>query len=122
MTSTDVYQQAGLPDPHRGYLLTEHVAALLSAHGPGPVSQATVMDYVRQSRPGGRYETRPLRAPSGHFGPGGASVEPTRGRPFWAPGEGETLAQVEAELVAWRKGMPGRGAGGGRPRRVEGGR
>ncbi|MER7331711.1 MULTISPECIES: hypothetical protein [unclassified Micromonospora] len=117
-----------LPDPRRGYLLAAHVAALFTAvdrenNPDAPViSPATVLDAVRKSRPGGRYAHRPLRPPSGYVGlPPGQVPEFRSGSavPYWAPwADGETLADVEAELIAWRRGMTGRGVGGGRPRKT----
>lgn len=113
----------GLPDPRAGYLLAVHVAALFEEadrERPGValqgISPVTVLAAVRKSKPGGRYASRPMRLPSGYIG-----GDPVKGggAPFWAPGEGETLADVEGGLVAWRKGMPGRGVGGGRPRKSD---
>ncbi|MEU0078515.1 hypothetical protein ABZY58_11515 [Micromonospora tulbaghiae] len=119
-----------LPDPHRGYLLAAHVAALFTAvdrtkNPDAPaISVETVKAAVRQSKPGGRYAGRPLRAPTGYVGMQPGQVPAFRSGtslPYWAPGPRETLAHVEAELIAWRRGMPGQGVGGGRPRKHTGG-
>lgn len=115
-----------LPDPRRGYLLAAHVAALFTAvdrerNPDAPeISPATVLDAVRKSRPGQRYASRPLRAPTGYVGLPPGQVPAFRSGlavPYWAPGPRETLGYVEDQLAHWRRGMPGRGAGGGRPRK-----
>ncbi len=67
-----------------------------------PLSKETVWDYVKRSRPGGRYAERPMPAPVG----GVRTL-------IWMPGEGQTLADLERELRVWFTGRPGHGAGGG---------
>ncbi|MFG3602556.1 hypothetical protein [Micromonospora chersina] len=115
-----------LPDPRRGYLLPAHVAALFATvdrerNPDAPaISTETVLDAVRKSKPGGRYASRPLRAPTGYVGLEPGQVPGFRERvgvPYWAPGPRETLAKVEAELMEWRRGMVGQGVGGGPKRK-----
>lgn len=128
MTSSRPDYPPTLPDPRRGYLLPGHVAALWHAvdreknADARPVSPDTVLDAVRKSKPGGRHAHRPLRPPTGYVGlePGQVpGFQQRSGPPYWAPGPRETLARVEAELMAWRRGMVGQGVGGGPKPRTE---
>lgn len=66
------------------------------------VRAKTVSQYLTESRPGGRYEQHPFPAPSGYIGRS----------PWWA------CERVD-EIRYWDAARPGRGVGGGRPRKVE---
>lgn len=72
------------------------VYAALDASKPGD---------ARTGRKPGRYAGNPVPAPDGYLGQGRNG-----NRPWWR-------AERAGELAAWRESLPGRGAGGGRPRR-----
>jgi hypothetical protein len=61
----------------------------------------TVTKYLSESRPGNRYESHPFPSPDGYVGQ----------NPYW-------VHDRVAELEEWARNRPGRGAGGGRPRKV----
>ncbi|SCE91503.1 hypothetical protein GA0070607_3161 [Micromonospora coriariae] len=64
------------------------------------VKPRAVYSWLQRSRPGGIYANRPFPAPAGYHGR----------QPYWLPRQ---LPAVDE----WRRSMPGRGAGGGRPPR-----
>lgn len=99
------------PDPPR--LSVADVAALFTEAGY-PVTSSTVSWYVSNSvpDPDGRRQPRSRRYADN---PIPMPLRDDRGRPYWQPEPGQTLDDVKAALLAWRRSLPGRGAGGGRP-------
>lgn len=71
------------------------VAAILG------VRAKTISQYLSESKGDGRYVDRPFPAPDGYIGRG----------PWW-------YRRREREIRAWASARPGRGVGGGRPRKV----
>jgi hypothetical protein len=72
----------------------EAVAAVLS------VKAKTVSQYLVESRPPGKYASHPFPKPDGYIGRG----------PWWR-------REREQEFRDWASSRPGRGRGGGRPRK-----
>lgn len=70
------------------------VAALIG------VKPKSVSQYLVESKPPGRYAKHPFPMPDGYIGRG----------PWWR-------VERTAEIKEWAANRPGRGAGGGRPRR-----
>lgn len=73
----------------------EAVAAILS------VKAKTVSQYLVESRPPGKYADHPFPKPDGSIGRG----------PWWK-------REREQEFRDWAAARPGRGRGGGRPRKL----
>lgn len=78
------------------YLTLADLAQLLG------VQTETISFYRAHSKPGKRYADHPFPAEDRKFGRS----------PVWSPGRAE-------EIKTWDKERPGRGSGGGRPRKDE---
>lgn len=78
------------------YLTLADLAELLG------VKSETISFYRAHSKPGRRYANHPFPAEDRLYGR----------TPVWAPGRVD-------EVKAWDAGRPGRGAGGGRPRKAD---
>ncbi len=70
-----------------------------------PLAAATISAYLRDSRPGGRYQDTPIPAPTYDNDTAVRSGQ----HPRWIPEEGETLADLEQRLRAWFASRPVRG-------------
>jgi len=78
------------------------VAAILgeATGADRPLKDKTVSQYLVESREGGKYEKHPFPTPDGYIGRG----------PWWR-------REREQEIRDWAAARPGRGKGGGRPRK-----
>lgn len=88
---TQVSNEEGMPVLDR-----TAVAAILG------VRPKTISQYLSESKGDGRYVDRPFPAPDGYIGRG----------PWW-------YRRREREIQRWAASRPGRGVGGGRPRKAK---
>lgn len=111
------------------FLTVNSVARLFSEHAGKDISERTVRNFVYESQKppeGGRprrYVKKPIPMPQGLANDGTPTAELARGvKAVWAPGPGQTMAQLEASLLDWWDSRPGTGSGGrateNQPRRV----